>query len=180
MKELSHYIKLSGTAFITLIVLTACTNGPKAPGKYADTARCLTDKGVTMYGAYWCSHCAEQKQQFGDDVQFITYQECDDSGKGGDRKACLDAGVTSYPTWSFPGQGNLVGTNPIFVLAKLANCEDKLPAEDLQLLKDAQLAIDAAESGVQQPETAVPSPGETGQPEPVGPVVPVSTSPTNN
>lgn len=153
MKELSRYLKLSGAAFITISLLTACVSGPAVPGKYADVAQCLTEKGVIMYGAYWCSHCEDQKQAFGDDFRFVTYQECDDSGAGGDRQACLEAGVSSYPTWYFPGQGNLVGTNPVFVLAKLANCDSKLPAEDLQALKDAESAIEAASSGI-EPATA--------------------------
>lgn len=156
MQEFSHYLKLSGAVFITLTLLTACNNGPKEPGKYADVAQCLTEKGVIMYGAYWCPHCQEQKQDFGDDVQFITYQECDDSGEDGDHKACLDAGVTSYPTWHFPGQGNLVGKSPIFVLAKLANCEDKLPAEDQQALKDAQMAVDTASDAVESTTATTP------------------------
>ncbi len=29
-------------------------------------ARCLTDRQVKMYGAYWCPHCAEQKEMFGE------------------------------------------------------------------------------------------------------------------
>ena len=28
-------------------------------------AQCLTSKGMKMYGAWWCPHCAEQKESFG-------------------------------------------------------------------------------------------------------------------
>lgn len=99
-----------------------------------------------MYGAFWCSHCSNQKAAFGDDVQYITYQECDDKGENGDHLACLQAGVTSYPTWIFPGQGNLVGEQPIFALAKLANCEDTLPDEDKQLLQESELTTEIVSS----------------------------------
>lgn len=36
-----------------------------APGKYDDFAKCLSEKGVKFYGAFWCSHCANQKAMFG-------------------------------------------------------------------------------------------------------------------
>lgn len=178
-KSFWQQVKPAATVILTLLLLTACSSGPRAPGKYADVARCLTEKGVVFYGAYWCPHCQEQKTDFGDDFQFITYQECDDSGPNGSRKACLDAGISSFPSWSFPGQGILIGRNPIFVVAKLANCEDKLPPEDLQLLKEAEAALEAASDEAAPADMATadsvdPAAGETGQPEPVGRTVPVT------
>lgn len=135
---------------ISIIVGTAllagCNSGPKGPGKYAETAKCLTEKGVVLYGAFWCGHCASQKEMFGEDVQFLTYQECDDKGPDGNRKACIDAGVSSYPTWHFPGQGNLVGAQPIFVIAKLANCQDTLPEEDKILLEESEITTESVTS----------------------------------
>ena len=35
------------------------------PGQYDNLAQCLTDKGAKFYGAFWCSHCQEQKAEFG-------------------------------------------------------------------------------------------------------------------
>src|SRR5579884_3441002 len=32
---------------------------------YDSFAQCLTQKKATMYGLYWCEHCAEQKEMFG-------------------------------------------------------------------------------------------------------------------
>lgn len=111
---------------LALTLLAGCSNEPKAPGKYAKVAQCLSEKGVVMYGAFWCPHCANQKKTFGDDFQFVTYQECDDRGAGGNSTLCKSKGVTSYPTWFFPGQGNLVGEQTIEELAKYANCSDAL------------------------------------------------------
>jgi len=147
MSMATLYIKPLAATFITAILLSGCAKGPASPGKYAEVAKCLTEKGVIMYGAYWCPHCLEQKEQFGDDAQFLTYQECDNSGPDGNHQACLDAGVSSYPTWIFPGQGNLVGAHPIFVVAKLANCDDKLPDEDKKQLREAQMSVDATAPG---------------------------------
>ncbi len=167
-----------------LILLAGCgQTGPKPPGKYADLAKCLTEKGVIMYGSYWCQHCQSQKEAFGDDVQFLPYQECDDSGKGGDHKVCLEAGVTSYPTWYFPGQGNLVGSQPLYLLGKLSNCQDKLPPEDKQQLLEAEKLVEQA-SAAKTGETAATTPpaGQTGVPEPVGraPVTTDTAAPATN
>lgn len=37
-------------------------------GKAVELARKLKDAGAKMYGAFWCSHCFEQKQTFGAQV----------------------------------------------------------------------------------------------------------------
>lgn len=61
-------------------------------------AKCLTQKGVKMYGASWCSHCANQKAAFGESFQYVDYVECTE------REAdCLAAGVEGYPTWVING-----------------------------------------------------------------------------
>jgi hypothetical protein len=161
----------------TLLILAGCGE-PPAPGKYADVAKCLTEKGVIMYGAYWCPHCANQKKVFGGDFQFVKYQECDPKGVGGDKAICVKAGVSSYPTWGFPGQGNLVGEQSVAALADLANCSDKLPAEDLEKLKEAKETANVKEENL----TAV---GEittvgTGEAEPVGRETTTTTTTTTS
>ena len=133
-------LKLSAAISLSLLVFAGCGE-PAAPGKYAEVAKCLSEKGVTMYGAYWCPHCANQKKSFGSDFQFVKYQECDDKGPGGNHKACIEAGVQSYPTWFFPGQGNLVGEQEVRDLAKVGNCIDKLPQEDQDLLKKEEVTV---------------------------------------
>jgi hypothetical protein len=59
-------------------------------------AQCLAAKDATMYGAYWCAHCKNQKQLFGDSFKYVNYVECtEETGK------CLAVGVNAYPTWIF-------------------------------------------------------------------------------
>ena len=45
--------------------------------KYDAFAKCLATKQTTMYGLYWCPHCIEQKEMFGDAFHYVPYVECD-------------------------------------------------------------------------------------------------------
>jgi len=101
---------------------------PSIPAKtsaktnFTKLAKCLTQSDAIMYGAYWCPHCKVQKSLFGEDFQYIKYQECDPNGEDGDPKACNKAKVEGYPSWGIPGQKNLVGEQTLEDLAKWANC----------------------------------------------------------
>jgi thiol-disulfide isomerase/thioredoxin len=86
-------------------------------------AKCLTKKGVIMYGAYWCPHCQKQKALFGDAFQYVKYQECDSNGNNGNPKICEAAGIKGYPTWQIPGSGKIEGEQTFEELAKAADCQ---------------------------------------------------------
>lgn len=77
--------------------------------KYDAFARCLGDRGVKMYGAYWCPHCQEQKEKFDASFEYAPYVEC---GVKGDPRAeqqvCKDADIKHFPTWQFPPTGDRV------------------------------------------------------------------------
>lgn len=87
-----------------------------------DFAKCLSVKGAKMYGAYWCSHCQNQKKEFGDSWQYISYIECDPRGENSEYDSCLEKGIQGYPTWEingklYPGEQNLEK------LAELSGCK---------------------------------------------------------
>ncbi|XAR71070.1 hypothetical protein NMG60_11028167 [Bertholletia excelsa] len=71
-------------------------------------ARHLHSIGAKMYGAFWCSHCQEQKQMFGREAaKLLDYVECFPNGyKKGIKvdKACADIGVEGFPTWVINGE----------------------------------------------------------------------------
>ncbi|YAI82737.1 MAG: vitamin K epoxide reductase family protein [cyanobacterium endosymbiont of Rhopalodia sterrenbergii] len=68
-------------------------------------AKHLTAIGAKEYGTFWCPHCFEQKQLFGQKAfQEIDYIECSPNGKNPDPQACVAAGIKSYPTWEIKGQ----------------------------------------------------------------------------
>ena len=47
-------------------------------------AQCVAEKQAKMYGLYWCTHCAEQKEMFGSSFQYIPYVECGIRGSRGE------------------------------------------------------------------------------------------------
>lgn len=71
-------------------------------------AKHLRSVGAKLYGAFWCSHCFEQKQMFGAEAaKILDYVECYPTGyrKGVKmEKACKDANIQGFPTWVINGQ----------------------------------------------------------------------------
>jgi glutaredoxin len=100
-----------------LLLLVGC--GPS----YDTFATCLTEKGVTMYGAFWCPHCVRQKEAFGSSFDLINYVECSLPDKSGQTQVCIDAKVESYPTWEFADGSRLTGEQPLDRLGQKAGCE---------------------------------------------------------
>lgn len=93
------------------------------PGPYDDLARCLEDKGVIFYGAFWCLHCQNQKAMFGRSAENLPYVECSLPSGQGQTQVCVDEGIQSYPTWEFPGGSRMTGELTPEHLAELAGCE---------------------------------------------------------
>lgn len=71
-------------------------------------AKHLHSIGAKMYGAFWCSHCMEQKQMFGREAgKILDYIECFPDGVGKGRKMaqeCTLAGLEGFPTWIIKGK----------------------------------------------------------------------------
>lgn len=70
-----------------------------------------------MYGAFWCPHCARQKELFGKEAwSFIEYIECAPKGYNADPKLCKN--VQGFPTWSLGKKTEISGEVPLSVLAE--------------------------------------------------------------
>ena len=94
--------------------------GHRSQHQYDGFAKCLKDRGVKMYGAYWCPHCQEQKSKFKAAFKLVDYTECGVEGDISIRtQACKDAGIQHYPTWQFPPTGERV--ERIFTLEELSD-----------------------------------------------------------
>ena len=82
-----------------------------------------------FYGAYWCSHCYDQKQAFGKQaMQRIPYVECSREGKNEQAGLCKEKKIPGYPTWEisgtlYPGEKGLDEIREIVVrsVVKTAN-----------------------------------------------------------
>lgn len=65
----------------------------------------LKEVGAKMYGAYWCSHCYNQKQNLGTGAyKSFEYVECDKKGKNSQYPLCKSKQLKGYPTWEIAGQ----------------------------------------------------------------------------
>lgn len=69
--------------------------------KYDSFAKCLATKQARMYGLYWCPHCIEQKEMFGEAFHYVPYVECAIKGSSEMAPACKIAGVKLFPSWQF-------------------------------------------------------------------------------
>jgi hypothetical protein len=97
--------------------------GLRKRGRRLDTfAKCLATKQVKMYGAYWCPHCAEQKEMFESSFQYVPYVECGVPGSREEAPGCKDAGIKHFPTWQFADGELQEGTLPLQVLGSKAGC----------------------------------------------------------
>ncbi len=91
-----------------------------------DFAKCLSSKGVRMYGAWWCPHCSEQKELFGFAFQYVNYRECGiESQPHSISDQCKNDGIQHFPTWQFPDAHRDEGVQPLTALAQKTGC--KLP-----------------------------------------------------
>lgn len=76
------------------------TSSPEA----LQVARQLQQLDTHFYGAYWCSHCYEQKQTLGKQaMQLIPYIECSKEGMNAQTALCRDKHIPGYPTWEVAG-----------------------------------------------------------------------------
>lgn len=127
-KHKSLIITIIGTIIVVagMSVALAMSRDTRTAGGSSEEllalASCLTDKGATFYGAFWCPHCQEQKSDFGDAVDAAPYVECATLGGAGQTDACKEAGITSYPTWVFPNGERKTGRLPLADLAQATGC----------------------------------------------------------
>ncbi len=93
-----------------------------APGAYDEFAKCLSSKGVKMYGAFWCPHCQNQKKMFGNSWKYMTYVECSTPNGQDQTQQCKDSGIDGYPTWEFQNGKRISGELTLQQLASNSQC----------------------------------------------------------
>lgn len=87
-------------------------------------AKCITEKGGVMYGAFWCPHCAKVKKNFGESFRHIVYVECDPRGDNEQSLLCIEKGIENYATFEFNDnpETRLVGEPTFEELAAASGC----------------------------------------------------------
>ena len=75
-----------------------------------------------MYGAFWCPHCADQKELFGSSFEYVDYVECGIKGSRGIAQACTDANIKHFPTWIFADGTRVEGEHQLEFLGQETGC----------------------------------------------------------
>lgn len=122
----SPILALIGGLAILGLVTTGCSPsaGDAANPSYEERlAEHLTARDATMYGAYWCPHCSDQKAMFGDAVEDIQYIECDPEGENAQPQLCREKNIQGFPTWEIDGEF-YPGTRSLEELAELSGFEE--------------------------------------------------------
>lgn len=104
-------------SLIVFLVWGGLWSSKKENPALASFAQCLASKNITMYGAAWCSHCQNEKANFGDAFKYVSYVECPKN-----TKKCLDLGILGYPTWIFPDSRRFEGEQGLEKLAQESGC----------------------------------------------------------
>ncbi|MBK5215475.1 MAG: hypothetical protein JJE53_01560 [Candidatus Pacebacteria bacterium] len=119
------------TKFIIFIVVVVLVIGgfgiyvsitPQKPGKLDTFAKCIESSGAKFYGAFWCSHCQNQKELFGSSEKYLPYIECSTLDGQGVNQVCKDNGIEGYPTWVFADESRLSGELSLITLAGKTQC----------------------------------------------------------
>lgn len=128
VKSLKLLLKISAVLIVSCLLLASCA-ADDIGDKYVGFAKCLTEKGIKMYGTYWCPHCKQQKEMFGKQgFAEIVYTECDPKGPDANPTLCASKGIQSFPTWEFDNGLRLAGEVTLERLAEKSGCELPPPA----------------------------------------------------
>jgi len=109
---------------IVLIFIGAISAMPKVQNRtdLEPFAKCITDSGAKFYGAYWCTHCQEQKKMFGTAKNLLPYVECSTADGKGQLPICTENNISGYPTWGFKDGSTLSGAVTLELLAEKTSC----------------------------------------------------------
>lgn len=109
-------------SFMMLAVAGGAIWSRRAPGKLDAFAQCLKDQGAVFYGAFWCSHCQNQKALFGRSARMLPYIECSTPNGQSQTSECQDKKIAGYPTWEFKDGSRLSGELALERLAEKTGC----------------------------------------------------------
>lgn len=109
-------VKIGMIASIAIVILILYSELSSPKINYDEFAKCVTERGMVMYGATWCPHCNNQKKLFGDSFQFVKFVDCESNAE-----LCNEAGIKGYPTWILNGRP-YEGELSLKELSKMTGC----------------------------------------------------------
>ncbi len=120
-------LKMLGIFVVVLLLIAAgifyFSSSTSGPGLHDEFAKCLNEKGVKFYGAFWCPHCNKEKALFGNSMKYVNYIECSTPDGQGQLPVCSAAGIGSYPTWEFADGARVNGELSLEDLASKTGCK---------------------------------------------------------
>lgn len=112
----THYLIGGGIAVLLLLGMSMATFSYFSPGPLDDFSKCLSGKGVKVYGALsWCEYTQGQKAMFGKSFKHLDYAEhteypVEEFGE-----------IKTTPTWII--SGNVVeNVQDLHTLSELSGC----------------------------------------------------------
>ena len=89
-------------------------------------ARCLSAKGVVMYGSITCSACRAQRKAFGPAFSHVKEIECNPNAPNTQVERCMKKKIQKTPTWIMEKGGDemkrIEGYQLLDDLASFAGC----------------------------------------------------------
>ena len=108
--------------FAGIFSFTSARNGSGTSEELLTLATCISDAGAKFYGAFWCSHCQQQKKDFGDASDALPYVECATPDGRGQTEICVQEKIEGYPTWVFANGERVSGHVALASLAEATGC----------------------------------------------------------
>ncbi len=106
---------------VATVILTSKTDPVEINKR--DIVQCIKENGSKFYGAFWCPHCAEQKEVLGRRKNNYNYIECSTPDSKDTTQICKDENIRNYPTWKFENDPRVCrGVTPVRVLANITGC----------------------------------------------------------
>ncbi len=117
------FITIVASAILIVLISVILVKYSNTPSKYDGFASCLSEKGAKFYGAFWCPHCRNQKNIFSKSSKNLPYIECSTPDGNGQLAVCTEAGIESYPTWTFNDGSKETGELSLEKLAEKTTCQ---------------------------------------------------------
>ena len=106
-------LQVVGILLVSFLIIVVFMSGGAS---YDNFAKCLSGKGVVVYGNEWCTYTASQKSDFGGSFKYLNYQICDEIKPG-----CQEKGLKLTPSWEYNGT-ILHGYQTLETISELTGC----------------------------------------------------------